>query len=245
MLTRHLFCIALLTTSLIYSQKINTDRPDQTEGSSTIPKFSLQVETGVVVQKNTLTTNSLIPTALIRYGLSSLVELRLVSGFESVSIKGMHQKTKGLSDLEIGAKIQLLKNESVSTEIAFLSHVIIPSAKTALSNGKFGSVNKLSISHSIHDKISFGYNVGYNYFGYNDGDFTYSLALGTPISDNIGIYVESYGEVLNFNNHQASFDTGITYLYKNNIQFDLSFGTGLNHTMNYVSFGVSFNTGKL
>jgi biopolymer transport protein ExbD len=37
-----------------------------------------------------------------------------------------------------------------------------------------------------------------------------------------------------------NFDTGFTYLANENLQFDFSFGTGLNHRMNYLSIGFSW-----
>ena len=109
---------------------------------------------------------------------------------------------------------------------------------------KLGSVNKLSISHIVSETLGVGYNVGYDYFGTGKGDFTYSVALGISIFDKLGIYLESYGNVIEFDNHEANFDTGITYLIKDNFQLDVSFGTGINHTMNYVAAGMSINISK-
>ncbi len=42
-----------------------------------------------------------------------------------------------------------------------------------------------------------------------------------------------------------NFDAGVTYLAKDNLQFDLSFGTGINHRMNYISLGCCWKIGKL
>lgn len=38
----------ILANGSIYAQTISTDRPDQTEGSSTVPKGSFQIETGLL-----------------------------------------------------------------------------------------------------------------------------------------------------------------------------------------------------
>ena len=38
--------IFLIVNTIVYGQTIITDRPDQTESSSTIPKGSLQIEQG-------------------------------------------------------------------------------------------------------------------------------------------------------------------------------------------------------
>ena len=92
--------------------------------------------------------------------------------------------------------------------------------------------------------MGLGYNVGYNYFGSRSGDLTYSIAVGISVTDQVGIYVESLGDVVEFEEHKASFDTGFTYLVRDNIQLDFSFGAGINHTMNYISLGCSWNISR-
>ena len=140
--------------------------------------------------------------------------------------------------------MQIFQKENVNTKIAFLSHPIIPTGSMDLNNDKFGTINKLSISHAINDNIGLGYNVGYNYFGLGKEDFTYSVAVGFGITDKFGFYLEPYGETIDFETYEASFDAGIAYLVKDNVQFDFSFGTGINHTMNYISLGCSINIAK-
>jgi hypothetical protein len=238
-LTLSKFCLA---------QAIVTDRPDQTESSSTIPKGSLQIETGFLLESsdNEITKKQqiLALSILSRFGLTSGIELRLLTQFESIKDKNTDIVYDGISDLEIGTKIQIFKKDNSTTEIAFLSHLILPTASKQLTNDELGSMNKLSVSHTITESISVGYNVGFDYFGTGNGNFTYSLALGIGISNSIGIYLEPYGVVIDFENHEASFDAGVTYLPQKNLQLDLSFGTGLNHNMNYISVGCSVNIAK-
>jgi hypothetical protein len=240
--------IFLIVNTIVYGQTIITDRPDQTESSSTIPKGSLQIEAGFLLGSS---DNDIIkerqilaPSILSRYGLTNGIELRLLTQFESIKNRSTDEVYDGISDLEIGAKVQLFKKESSTTEIAFLSHLILPTASKQLTNDKFGSINKLSISHPLSESIGIGYNVGYDYFGMGNGNFTYSLALGIGLTNTMGIYLEPYGAVIDFKTHEASFDVGVTYLPKDNLQFDLSYGIGLNHTMNYISVGCSVNIAK-
>ena len=188
--------ITLLITVATFSQQIITDRPDQTESSSTIAKGSLQIEMGLVA--STLDNNKLNsfagPSTLIRYGITEGIELRLFNQYEAHKLELFDEtnKVSGFSDIELGVKVQLLKKEGVNTEIAFLSHAIIPTAKDELSNDKMATINKLSISHSLSEIFGLGYNVGYNYVGQIHA-FTYSAALGFSIADNFGGYIESYG----------------------------------------------------
>ena len=228
-----------------FSQTIVTDRPDQTESSSTIEKKSFQIETALLINfsedNNKSSQQIFLPTTLFRYGLSRLIELRVLSQLESLKNDLASKTNFGVSDLEFGSKIQLLKKENINTEIAFLSHLVIPTGSTTLTVNKWGTKNKLAISHSLFSSINIGYNIGYNYFGEGNGDFNYSFAIGFSITEKLGIYIEPFGDILEFNNHKSSFDSGFTYLIKDNSQLDFSFGTGLNHTMNYLSIGYSIN----
>jgi len=235
------YCIGM------YAQQIVTDRPDQTESSVTVPFKSLQIESGILIgnEGGGDIKQLLIPTTLLRYGLTPNIELRFGQQFERMKYDATGKSDFGISDLEIGAKVQLLKKEDVNTEIAFLSHLILPTGTSGLSNDKFGSINKLAISHEINEKLGLGYNVGYDYLGEGSGDFTYSIALGIGLNEAFGTYVELYGDYAEFENWGTNFDTGITYLVKENLQLDFSFGLGLDHKMNYFALGVSWNIPKI
>jgi hypothetical protein len=228
--------------------EITTDRPDQTESSTTVPLKSLQIECGTMIGNYNFNTSSeklfLIPTTLLRYGLTKSIELRLVEQLISIKNEQSSEEHFGLSDLELGAKIQILKNPSINTEIAFISHLVIPTGAVSITNEYVGTVNKLSISHSITDFLDLGYNLGYNYFGHEKGYLTYSLAFGLGLTERMGTYVETYGEVTEFTDWISNFDSGITYLVRENMQLDFSFGLGLNQKMNYFSLGFSWNIPK-
>ncbi len=228
------------------AQDIVTDRPDQTESSSTVPKGSLQIETGFLLgftEGNVSIGDErqiLAPSNLFRLGLADGFELRVVSQIESLK-SGTNKVRLGISDLEVGFKVQILKKENVNTEIAYLSHLIIPTGSILLTGDSFGTVNKLSIAHDINEQMSIGYNIGYNHFGTGKGDLTYSVALGVGVTDQLGVYIEPYGDLAEFETFVANADAGITYLLRPNFQLDFSFGFGITDRMNYVATGFSWN----
>ncbi|MCB9230849.1 MAG: transporter [Bacteroidia bacterium] len=226
------------------SQTIETDRPDQTESSSVIPGQSLQVESGMVLCFREMPQHTerqiLAPTTLFRYAPVRGFEVRLVNQFEH--LEGGNEVAMGVSDLELGTKIQLLKRGDINCEVAVLSHVVFPTGSRELTGNCVGTVNKLLVSHAFGENLSLGYNLGYNYFGSGRGDGTYSMALGVGVTEKVGIYVEPYGEWVNFRALEANFDAGMTYLLRENLQLDFSFGTGLNQRMNYLSVGFSWNS---
>jgi hypothetical protein len=236
----HVFLVLFVNKQA--SAQIVTDRPDQTESSSTVPKHALQLESGFVMtyegSDQPSTRQILLPTALFRYGLTNLIELRVLNQIEMM--KTGDQRTDGISDMEVGAKVQFLKEDGTKTEMAFLTHLLVPTGTKELTRDKYGTSNKLSISHEINENTRIGYNVGYAYFGEGNGNLIYSLAYGTGISHRAGIYVEPFGEIANMEEFILNLDAGFTCLAKENLQFDISFGTGLNHRMNYVSIGFSW-----
>lgn len=131
----------------------------------------------------------------------------------------------------------MFQKEDSRTEVAFLTHLVIPTGSAGHSNDAFGTINKLAVSHEINDHLGLGYNLGFNYLGSGKGDLTYSLVLGVGVGEKVGIYAEAYGEWVNLEDYLHKFDTGLTYLLKENLQLDFSFGTGINHRMNYLSVG--------
>lgn len=242
---KKILLITALLIAVTYGEimaQIVTDRPDQTESSSTVPGGALQLETGVLVSydgsSHISTRQILLPTTLLRYGITNGVELRVVNQLES--IKFNNEKYQGISDLEVGTKIEIINSEKRNIEVAFLTHLIIPTGSTELSSGKYGTVNKISVSHVVSDNVGIGYNLGYNYLGVGSGDLTYSLVFGIGVNEKVSVYVEPYGEITDFKEFVSYIDAGFTYLVKENFQLDFSFGSGINKRMNFVSTGFSW-----
>lgn len=234
-------CGVLLSGSI--KAQLITDRPDQTESAYTVGRGNLQAESGVLMgfEGDGLfqTRRILAPTNLFRYGITSSIELRVLNQFETRR-SGRQNPIQGLSDMEIGAKIELFKNENGHTRIAFLSHLLTPTGTTGLTGGSFGTINKISISHELNESLDLGYNLGYDYLGENRGNLTYSLTLGIQINEMAGLYVETYGQISNFSEFILSSDAGLTLLANDRLQFDFSFGTGITDRMNYISAGLSW-----
>jgi hypothetical protein len=162
--TSIILLLIFLINNIVFSQTIITDRPDQTESSSSIDRGSFQIETGILLgfteDEFSSERQLLAPTTLFRYGITKGIEIRVLSQFESLKNQSSTQKTRGISDLEIGTKIQVFKKENINTEIAFLSHIILPTGSTGLTNNSYGTINKISISHTLNDALGLGYNVG-------------------------------------------------------------------------------------
>ena len=224
-----IFIVLLISNSLVFSQSIITDRPDQTESSSTIK--DVQIESGLLIESDIYMHGT-----LLRLAMTDNIEVRVFNQFEFIK----RDDRILISDLEIGAKIELYQKENSNIEMAFLSHIIVPTGSAIITNDKIGTINKLCISHPTDHKIGVGYNIGYNYFGSGRGDLTYSVVLGSSLTDKASIYIEPYGEFGNLDYSISNLNYGLTYLINDNFQLDSSSGIGLNYDMSFVSFGFSW-----
>ena len=156
-----IFIVLITFNSLIFSQSIITDRPDQTESSFSVEVGQLQIESGLLIEyigEDKTNRNISLPSNLFRYGIYKGVELRLLNQIK------FYQGKIGkflVSDLELGVKVELFHNNSVNC--AILSHLTLPTGSNELSNKEVQMINKFCISKDLNDEIGIACNIGYNY----------------------------------------------------------------------------------
>ena len=183
-----------------------------------------------------------LPNTLWRIGVGDRFELRVVTQpeLQKTFIEDKEtSKVFGLADLQVGFKVNILKEKEGMPEVGFLSHLVMPTGTDGISGGEYGVINKLAVTHSLSEVHAVAWNIGYDYLGTGNGDLFYSLAWGIGLTDKVGVYLEPYGFIKNMEELNASADAGITYLINNNMQFDYSFGVGISQKMNYHSIGLS------
>jgi len=223
--------------------KISTDRPDQTEASSVVPKKFLQIETGAFFESLGAIDAITYNTTLLRYGLLDNMELRL--GFDHTEVKlNTNTIASGFSPLLLGVKIAVSEEKGWLPEIAFIGHINMPFfASTDFETKSTGTDFRFSLSHTLSEKSSLGYNLGLAW----DGDITtaiyvYTIAYGYSFTDKLGGFFELYGNAYEDDSFDHLWDAGITYLISDNVQLDVSGGTGITKDVQdiFLSAGISF-----
>lgn len=221
---------------------ITTDRPDQTESSSTVPKKVLQIETGAFYEELNKVKSITYNTTLLRYGLLNNLELRL--GFNNTAVKlNANTLANGFSPLLLGVKIAVTEEKGALPEIAFIGHINLPFfASNDFETKSTGTDFRFSLSHTLTKKSSLGYNLGMAW----DGDITtasyvYTIAYGYSFTDKLGTYIELYGDLPENSSFNHKWDVGLIYLISDNIQFDISGGTGITKNSQdlFLSAGIS------
>lgn len=233
-----------LTTSMnfVFAQEndlgpLVTDRPDATEASSTVGKGILQFETGGLYETfeaNTIKSEDYtFNTMLIRYGILDNLELRLgwdfVEGVTKINGNKLDNVTSGLSPLLLGMKIDIAEEDGCMPEIALIGHVFPVFSASADYRPEYTGVDfRLSLSHTLSENSSLGYNIGAQW-GDDSPEATaiYTLAYGYSFTEKFGMYAEIYGDFPEDSSANHYWDAGFTYLVNNDLQLDAYFGTSI------------------
>ncbi|WP_179021545.1 transporter [Winogradskyella forsetii] len=233
------------------SEPLVTDRPDATEASSTVGKGTLQIETGGLFESfeenNTTSENYTYNTTLIRYGILDNVELRVgwdfVEGITKVNGRKLDNVTSGLSPLLLGLKLDIAEEKGSMPEIALIGHVFpLFSASADYRPETTGIDFRLSLSHTLSEKSSLGYNIGAKWGNDSpEAAAIYSLSYGYSLSDKFGCFTELYGDLPEDSSANHYWDAGFTYLPCNDLQFDIYGGTSITQGQDLlIGMGLSY-----
>jgi hypothetical protein len=253
--------LVFLFSNKVYSQEFTnplvTDRPDQTESAVTVPLHSTQIETGFtfesfkekvfvygdIREKNISVENYSIAGTLLRYGLEDNVEFRLGGGY---LVQKSDDTYVDFDDIIVGLKINFFQEGSAPLDFGVLAHLIIP-VYPLFSLREIEPELIFAISRSISERFSVSANFGGSLdHQYVEIIYLYTLALGISLSDELGSFIEIYGNANESLTPVHNFDGGFTYLLSDNLQLDLSGGKGISGTDSFwfVSTGVSLRLPK-
>jgi hypothetical protein len=175
------------------------------------------------------------------YGLVDGLELRLnYDGYvweNAVGSRAGAVDNEGSDDSSVGFKLRLRDEEGWLPETALVPHVGLPTGKAPFSRERFDPDYRLAFSHTLSDRLSFGYNLGQAWVSDEDpaGDrdtrheFMYSAALGIGLTETLGCFVELFGDVPTGSDGGPanSVDGGFACLMTDSLQLDVSCGVGL------------------
>ncbi len=244
----------LYTTGMAQTEKIETDRPDQTECPFTVPRGWVQFETGFNMQRNTASTKEYLhPALLSKYGISHNLELRIITTVQTGITKIPHgnlAKTKGLLPVEVGGKISLWEEKKLLPKTSLIFHTAFP--KMASKNYKANKLApnfRFTMQNTLSSNAALGYNLGAEWDGFTTTPtWVYTFAPGFNLSNRWYAYIEAFGFINKEDAPQHSLDGGIAYLVTDNCKLDISGGFGIskNAPDSYIAVGASirFKTSK-
>ena len=246
---------SMMSQEVEITDAIITDRPNATESPNTVPKSTIQVETGAFFEayeaNGTKAETIGYNTTLVRYGLFDNFELRLGWNFEEIrtTVGGvkLDNVETGLSPLLAGLKVEIVEEKGLIPKIGLLVHMALPfTASDDFRPQTTGVDFRLSLGHTLSDKSSIAYNLGAKWGDDSSvANYLYTLVYGYSITEKLGSYFEIYGDASKANKPNHFWDAGITYLISNVIQADATIGKSFTEGQDiFVSAGLSFRIPK-
>ncbi len=244
---------AVLTAmgSAVFAQteKMETDRPDQTECPYTVPKKCVQFEAGFLKMTEKEAGNNNYhfhhPALLSKYGISNKLELRVITELATSKEKmqtGKYDNQTGFSSLQLGGKISLWEEKGLLPKTSLIAHYDFCRWRSLERDGMNGANFRFTLQNSISKNISLGYNLGMRWERFDEAPaYVYTFAPGFNLSEKWYAYIELFGFVWQHNSPENSIDGGFAYNVTNNFKLDISGGIGLTEKApgNYVAIGAS------
>lgn len=209
------------------SKPIETDRPGETQSTSTVDVRKLQLEAAVHKEQNENDYSILHPSTVIRYGVSKHFEVRADITIETHKFPG--DALTGLNPVELGFKLMLKEAKGAAPEVSLISHFAIPKlASKDFDTPVVLPEVRLLLMNELSKKSELEYNLGAKWDepGKSPG-WLYTISPNFEITHHLHIYVELYGEVRKHEKPEHVVDGSIAWMVNDNFQLDINGGTGI------------------
>jgi hypothetical protein len=229
------------------TKDIATDRPDQANTPVLVPKGVLQIETGVIVEKDNTDKHERINytynNSLLKFGVNENFEVRLAVGYLGLKqVSDAIPVRKGFGPVAVGVKIKLADQDSIWPQAALISNVTLKTG-TAEFQPPFTSTDvTLALSRSFGSKLSLSINSGVKWNGDTpEAVWLYAVSVGYNLTNRLSAFVESYGFCPEAHQADHRADFGVTYKILPQLQLDASGGIGLSENSKkiFISTGLS------
>jgi hypothetical protein len=227
-------------------EKIDTDRPDQTESAGIVPKSYFQAEVGFNRENGDSGNYVLVhPTVLLKYGFGRL-ELRLeaVCHSDYARLISESKRITGVDPIEMGFKYLIADETRLRPKTSVIVHLGFPMVSSKVFRTDHVAPSfRLVTQKSFTDHFGIGTNVGMSWDGYSSKPtWLYTFSPGFNIGQKWYVYIEAFGFIQKDELPQHSVDGGIAYYLSDDIKLDVSGGLGLSQAApkNYFALGFSF-----
>lgn len=229
---------------------IDTDRPDFTDATTTVPRGHFQLETGYTYHRGSGASDRAhsFPEALLRVGLTPDVELRIGQNYLVVHPDApLAESVNGLDDLYLGTKFRLADQHGFKPAVSMEAFTTVPTGSDEISAHTMLPGMALMGSWQGSSPFSLGVELA----GSRTVD-NYLQAVGSA-SGQVAItkQVQGYVEWFTFQpvrppsgvivSDQQYTGTGVLVLLSNNVQVDGRITFGLNDASDKYAFGVGFS----
>ena len=205
---------------------VSADRPGMATGVDIMPFKKVQFETGFQWDYANKASSMVLPTAMLRVGVSNFAELRLQ--YDGTLAESGKNWDYGVEPIVLGTKIRVFEGWKFVPAISFMANLALPSSTELAQTMHVAPSLYLLFQNDVTDWFNIGYNVGVEWNGTDATPATFlAVCLGFGITDNLGAFLESYNYFTRYNlkNGKTAVDTnldfGFNYIVHPRVQLDL------------------------
>lgn len=237
--------VLALTASVCFAQEelpeLVPDRPGMTWGAEVTPHQKVIWDHGFGFEKTPDNAKTLtLSSAVVRYGLFENVELRVGTDFLMYGDADALAPSIGIAPLFVGTKIKLYESDGILPSVGMLAELRSPhvGSKDLLPSYLAPSMYLL-FEHELGDRFWLAYNAGLEWDGETAEPTTrLSLALGCNITDNFGVFLDSYNYLVRDDENQYMAELGFTWLVSRRVQLDIEGDFDLMNLGRYYAAGL-------
>ena len=246
------FAIVFILVSTANAQKdtikkgddeMNVDLPDETEETDLVKKGQWQLETSVLYNTYKTDKASLIGQALLRYGVSQALELRLLVEDGRQRDTYITSTVQSTYPLAASAKVLLLKDKRGLPDIAFISYLKLPfTSRTKEQQNYWSPIFLLAFQNEWDNKWKLEYNVGAQQEAYSTSWAALgNIALHYKIIDPLEVSAEYYAQYQPGEAPQHNIGAGLAYEWSKHIEIYASAGTTIfyNEANHFINAGIA------
>lgn len=239
------FLLVEFSTYSYSQEKIECDRPDQTETPSLVPAGCFQFESGFYyAHENKDEKGFVYPSNLLKYGIRDIAEIRVEIENTSSLVReedGRHL-VHGISPINFGMKLKICDERKTVPKISVILKMSLPILASEKLKEDYPTPQiRFTFQHTLSSKFSFSYNLGGLWDGQQQKLFgLYTITSGYSITEDVCCYLELYGFVAKKQDHR--FDGGFCYTPRKNIMLDISAGVSIDRKQPawFTGLGISF-----
>ncbi|MEJ7828026.1 MAG: transporter [Segetibacter sp.] len=229
--------------------EMEADRPGVSFSSKVVEKNRFQLEVGIQKEHDNTSGHQdryLYPTALLKYGLTKKLELRVLIEDEGdyEFSPNKHKVASGLQPIKAGLKFNLFDEKGCLPSTSLLAHAAIPKlASPDFKSDYVAPAFYLLMENSLSKKVSLTYNIGAEWEPDDvHANYLVTLSPQLEISEKFKVFAEVYSYFSSEENAQYSWDAGFLYKIKPNLQFDFYGGHRITKSApdNFIEAGFSF-----
>jgi hypothetical protein len=239
------------------NEPLITDRPDFTESPVTVGMGVVQLEAGYTFTYDDNDDGNVsehsYPESLFRIGmLAEWFELRLGWNYGNSAetvFGGGNESLAGAEDLYVGGKLALTPQSGCLPETGVIVQATVPTGSSSFTTDEIMPGVNYVYGWDVTDDFSCGGGTQANRALDDNGEdyyveFAQSITTGYGWTDELGTYAEWYMFApagAETSRNQQYFNTGVTYLISDNIQWDIRVGVGLNDAADDFFTGTGFS----